>query len=114
MTTTEGEDQRLVGVTTALYERREDWVAVMPDQSVVFDVEAIAITALQANDAHVQGNPEYCRWECHNHEREEIVQSLNGFWRDTGLPVELLEDLVAVVEERGGPIIETSDYRKGH
>ena len=92
-------DPRIEAVSEALMDDHLAWLHQSEDEVLVNSEEAARI-AIVAIDNYVQFDPEYCRWACHADEQGSTVRLLNEFWKAYELPVELLEQLVAIVETR--------------
>ena len=92
-------DPRIEAVSEALMDDHLAWLHQSEDEVLVNSEEAARI-AIVAIDNYVQFDPEYCRWACHADEQGNTVRLLNEFWKAYELPVELLEQLVAIVETR--------------
>lgn len=90
-------DPRIEAVSEALMDHHLEWLD-QSDDEVLVNAEEAARIAIVAIDNYEQFDPEYCRWACHADEQNSVVRLLNEYWRSMELPVELLEQLVALVE----------------
>lgn len=72
-------DPRIEVVSSALLEKRDLWVSLI-DGEIAFDVDIAGIITLAALDNYLSGtDTDYCRWECHIDERQEVLQQIDAF-----------------------------------
>lgn len=90
-------DPRIEAVSESLMDHHAAWL-YQSDDEVLVNAEEAARIAIVAIDNYEQFDPEYCRWACHADEQSSVVRLLNDYWKSMELPVELLEQLVALVE----------------
>lgn len=72
-------DPRIEAVSSALLTRRDMWVT-LADGEVQFDTDIAAIVALAALDDFLSATDgDYCRWDCHTDERQEVLRQIDAF-----------------------------------